>query len=181
MARWHAAHRNTRLMVQAMIQHVRDDPALLAVQVSRRLPLAFRSRAGRVLGRAGRLLPSGAGLGALGAVTAGDAHEALEILGRGRTAGSRLGGEVAVVLDRPELVPAGGAAATRARGAWSSGDLSGAVGVLEEAGLGGSRQAALCRNELRLLELGMHLRVPRLRRGAPTAPRAWRGRCGGCT
>lgn len=161
MARWHAARRNSRLLYQSMIQHVRDDPALLVVQASRRLRLAFRSRAGRVLVQAGGLIPRGAGLAALGAVTAGDEHQAMEILGRGRAAGSRLAGEVAVLLDRADLVPPDGAAATRARGAWSAGGLSGAVRVLEEAELGGSRQAALYRNELRLLEPCMHLRVPR--------------------
>lgn len=167
MARLHAARRNTRLLVQSVIQHVRDDPALLAIQISRRLPLALRSRAGHVLARAGGLHPRGAGLGALGAMTAGDEQQALEILGRGRATGSRLGGEVAVLLDRADLVPAGAAAATRARGAWASGDLSGAVRVLEDAGVGDSRQAALYRNELRLLDPGMRLRVTR---SAPVDP-----------
>src|SRR5690606_34479697 len=111
MARWHGARRNSRLLIQSMIQHVGDDPALLVVQVSRRLRLALRTRAGRVLVRAGGLLPRGAGLAALGAVTAGDEHQALEILGRGRVAGSRLGGEVAVLLGRADLVPPDGAAA----------------------------------------------------------------------
>ena len=36
--------RNARLLLQSAAQHAVDDPALLAVQVSRRLPFAIRVR-----------------------------------------------------------------------------------------------------------------------------------------
>src|SRR5699024_6259851 len=91
--------RNGRLLTASAMQHLLEDPALLAIQVSRRLPFKARMMAGRVLQRGGRVFPS---LGALGAVMAGreaEAEAALEQAGKARGGGmSRLGAEVAVLL-----------------------------------------------------------------------------------
>lgn len=150
--------RNSRLLVDAVIQHVLDDPALLAVQVSRRLPMPLRVRAGRALEAVGR---AGGGSAALGAVMAGDAGRAVEHLELGAGRDSRLHGEVAVLVDRVDLVREGAPASTRARALWSQGALSAALAELVDAGQGQRAHARRLRSELRLLEDGFELPVPR--------------------
>lgn len=59
--------------------------------------------------------------------------------------------EVALLLDRPDLISAGASPVTRARVAWMAGDLSDAVAILEQAGRGDSRYAERLRSELQLL------------------------------
>lgn len=152
--------RNARLLVQAAAQHLLDDSALLTIQVSRRLPMGARRRIGRGLQVASACVPRGDGVAALGAFMAGDDDAALEHLNAARTARSRTGGEVAVLLDRTDLIPASAAASTRARALWAEGDLSGAVDVLDAAGRGGTPQARRLRSELELLEDGHRLQAP---------------------
>ena len=167
------AARNTRLLVDAAVQHLRDDPALLVIQISRRLPMAVRTRGGRLLLGAGRRIPRGRGLAALGAVMAGEAAHAEALVEAGRRSRSRLLGEVAVMLDRMDLVPHGAPAGTRARAAWARGDLDGALHILETSGRGGSAQARRLRSERELLN-------PETRLAAPTpAPPASKRASGG--
>src|SRR5699024_3176021 len=151
--------RNVRLLLDSTTQHLVDDPALLVVQVSRRLPLRVRAGAGKALLRAGTAIPRTEGLAALGAYMAGDAAEAQMLAARSATSGSRLGGEVAVLLGRFELLSSQAAASTRARASWMRGDLSEALEILREAGLAESIYAQRLRSELRLLEVGHRLSV----------------------
>lgn len=161
--------RTARLLLDSATQHLVDDPALLVVQVSRRLPLRVRVGAGKALLRAGGAVPRTRGIAALGAYMAGDTAEAQTLAARSAAAGSRLGGEVAVLLGRFDLLSAQAAASTRARASWMRGDLSEAVEILAEAGLGESIYAQRLRSELRLLEVGHRLPVPE-QATAPTPP-----------
>lgn len=83
---------------------------------------------------------------------------------------SRVAGEVAILLDRLDLIPADASVTTRARAAWSRGDLSGAVDILDGGGAGGSRYARRLRSELQLLQPGFRLPVgPRRQIEGPAA------------
>lgn len=152
--------RNTRLLLESAVQHLLDDPALLAIQVSRRLPMGARRRIGQGLRSTAARLPRGDGVAALGAFMAGDETAALQHLTAARAEGSRTAGEVAVLLDRTDLLPASAPASTRARALWAAGDLSGAVESLDAAGRGGTPQARRLRSELELLEDGHRLHIP---------------------
>lgn len=154
--------RNLDLLAQSFFLHLQDDPALLAVQISRRLPLVLRSRTGRMLMEVGRFLPRGVPVGALGAVMAGRTLDALTLLRDERNRTSRLGGELLVLLDRGDLVSEEASIATRARLAWARGDLSGAVEMLDDAGKGQTRLATRYRSELNLLSPGVRLCGPRV-------------------
>src|SRR5699024_8756696 len=144
--------RNSRLLAASAAQHLIDDPALLVLQVSRRLPLTVRARAGRVLLTAGQRLLGGFGVAALGAFMAGDTERAEHLLEACVGDPAPLASEVAVLLDRLDLVREDAAPSTRARAAWALGDLSGAVRILESEGRGESSQARRFRSELSLLD-----------------------------
>lgn len=73
---------------------------------------------------------------------------------------SGLAGEVAILLDRLDLIPAEAPATTRARAAWSRGDLEEALKILSEGGAGASRYARRLRSELQLLQPGFRLPSP---------------------
>ncbi|MEO2097994.1 MAG: glycosyltransferase family 4 protein [Brachybacterium sp.] len=152
--------RNLRLLAQSGLEHLVDDPALLAVQVSRRTPLPVRTRAGVVLRRVGAALP-GTALEALGAAMAGDPAGAEEALRHRPASSSRLHAAVAVLLDRPELVPDGAPALSRARATWAQGRLDDAVQLLHQTGQGATRHARRLDSERRLLQPGFRLRAPR--------------------
>lgn len=166
--------RNARLLLHSAAQHLVDDPALLAVQVSRRLPFRLRVGAGKALVRvAGTLpaaVPGGAGTAALGAYMAGDLASAQSLIAGTTAAGSRIGGEVAVILGRTDLLSAQSAPTTRARAAWTRGDLSGALQILDDAGQGTSLYARRLRSELQLLEPGHRLTATPALTSAPTTP-----------
>lgn len=151
--------RNLRLLAQSGLEHLVDDPALLAVQVSRRTPLPVRTRAGAVLRRVGAALP-GTSLEALGAAMAGDPAGAEEALRHRPASSSRLHAAVAVLLDRPELVPEDAPALSRARATWAQGRLDDAVQLLHQAGQGTARHARRLESELRLLQPGFRLPTP---------------------
>jgi len=145
--------RNARLLVQASAQHLADDPVLFAVQVSRRMPFPLRVRFGSLLERVTSAAP---GLGALGSLMAGHpraAEAALEDVARSRGV-SRLAGEVAVLLDRPDLLTPRSPVSTRARARWARGDLTGALELLSASTAGTSRYARRLRSEFQLLQPG---------------------------
>ena len=154
--------RNARLLLQSAVQHLVDDPALFAVQVSRRLPLGTRVRVGTVLQRIAQRVPRADGAAALGAFMAGDRHEADRLLRHSSPTSSRMRDEVALLLDRSDLVRADASPVTRARMAWMAGDLSRAVEILEQAGRGRTRYAERLQSELRLLRPGHRLSVREL-------------------
>lgn len=156
---------NVRLLLQSAVQHAMDDPALLVVQVSRRLPFAARVRAGRLLRTIAGTLPGFAGASALGAFMAGEAADAQRRLAMDPHSRSTFHGEVSVLLDRPDLLSDEVPAATRARSVWSRGEMSEAVGVLEAAGQGSSAYASRLRSELDLLRPGHRLTIPTVHAG----------------
>lgn len=164
--------RNVRLLLQSGIQHLVDDPALLAVQVSRRLPFRARVSAGRALRVVASRLPGGSGAAALGAFMAGDDAGAQQLIAASEGSRSRMRGEVAVLLGRFDLIAPDASPVTRARAAWMRGDLSGAIAILEVAGLGHSRYARRLRSELQLLRPGYRLPLPAHPVPANTAPAA---------
>lgn len=151
------AVRNARLLLQSGAQHLVDDPALLAVQVSRRLPFRVRVAAGRALRAAADVVPGAHGAAALGAFMAGDTAAAHDLVSRGSVLPSRLRGEIAVLLERYDMVSAQSSPVTRARAAWNRGDLTGAVALLDNGGQGGSRYARRLRSEMDLLTPGYRL------------------------
>lgn len=151
---------NSRLLLQSALQHVMDDPALLAVQVSRRLPFAARVRAGRLLRSVASVLPGATGAAALGEFMAGEMANAQWRLATDPHSRSTLHGEVSVLLNRPELLSDAAPAATRARSAWARGEMDEAIEILETAGQGSSAYAQRMRSELDLLRTGHHLGLP---------------------
>src|SRR5699024_10119652 len=105
-------------------------------------------------------LPGCEGAAALGAYMAGDDEAAHRYVAASADSGSRLGGEVAVLLDRSELLTPTASPATRARAAWARGDLSSALQILRNSGRGDSRYARRLSSELQLLNSGHRLSVP---------------------
>lgn len=167
----HALLRNARLLGQSALGHLVDDPALLVIQVSRRLPLGVRTRGGRMLQRVGRAVPRGRGVAALGAVMAGRPSVALELLERpDRRPAGPFAAEVAVLLDREDLVAGTARASTRARAAWSAGRLDEAVAILEEAGHGDTVQARRLRSEIELMTAGADAGAARTPRETAASP-----------
>ncbi|WP_170957906.1 glycosyltransferase [Brachybacterium timonense] len=168
-----AVLRNGRLLLQSAAQHAADDPALLVMQVSRRMPFRARVLAGRVLHGAARRIAAGHGLAALGAFMAGDRSAALGLVEEsGGHDRSRLCGEVAVLLGRMDLVGPQDPPRIRARAAWARGQMSEAVAILDAAGLGESTYAQRLRSELRILEPGFVLDLPPRRNALPVRSEA---------
>lgn len=147
--------------MQAALQHAVDDPALLAVQASRKLPFRPRMVLGGVLARTTTMFPA---LGALGSLLSGHgdvAEQVLQELGAEKMRRpSRLAGELAILIGRVDLVSADAAAPTAARAKWALGDLSGAIGTLDAAGLANSRYARRLASEYQLLQPGYRLSLP---------------------
>ena len=125
------------------VQNLIDDPALLALQLSRRLPLAVRTGAGRALPRPVAMCPEWASR-RWARSWRGISERAEELLEEVSGVQAPLASEVAVLLDRLDLVRDDSAASTRARAAWSRGDLSGAVRILETGGRGARLMHADC-------------------------------------
>ncbi|MFE7603544.1 glycosyltransferase family 4 protein [Brachybacterium paraconglomeratum] len=92
---------------------------------------------------------------------AGDPAGAEEALRHRSASSSRLHAAVAVLLDRPELVPDSAPALSRARATWAQGRLDDAVQLLHQAGQGATRHARRLDSERRLLQPGFRLRPPR--------------------
>lgn len=156
---------NGGLLATAAGQHLVDDPALLAIQVSRRLPFGPRMIVGRALEKIGATVPAVSALGSV--MTGRDAQAERSVERANERSGwmmSRLAGEVAILVGRVDLIPATAPAATRARAAWSQGEMSGALSIVDKAGHGRSRYARRLRSELKLLEPGFRLPVPAILR-----------------
>ena len=127
--------RNLALVVQVAARHAIDDPALLALQVTRKLP----HRAGTLAGRALSRLP-GAGTRALGQQIMGAEQlpePALRLLAEPQqhllgTLQWRIAAEVAVsygLIDHQDLsLPA----TVRARAAWDAGAVSQAIAIAQQ-------------------------------------------------
>lgn len=165
--------RNLRVLAQAALQHVADDPVLFALQVSRRLPFRARMLVGAALERTRSVTPEIAALGFVMSDRPDDAEEILESLwADSRSGRSRLAGEIAVQLDRSDALGPAAHPSTRARAAWGRGDLREALSVLQESGRAGSRQALRLRSERALLEPGCRLPVPGTGPSAPPEGRS---------
>lgn len=100
---------------------------------------------------------------------AGDEAGAQQLIAASDGSRSRMRGEVAVLLDRFDLIAPDASPVARARAAWMRGDLSGAVAILESAGLDHSRYARRLRSELQLLRPGYRLPLPARRVPTSTA------------
>ncbi|QTE29033.1 glycosyltransferase [Pengzhenrongella sicca] len=141
---------NARLALTTASRHLGDDPLLLALQVSRRLPrpVVVAASRGLLLGTGTRgTEPAGSLRGAYGAWLAGHADAAAAELTalRDRPAapgrlGRRLAAELAVQLGRADVAPAGSTttgptttspppatSSLQARSAWQRGDVAAAL------------------------------------------------------
>ena len=146
--------RNVRLAAHTAGQHLTDDPMLLFLQVSRRVPAP-------VVRPLARFACSAAPRGSiavpvlLASLTRGDTDDVsrrLRIAADRNVSGekARKLADIALVANQPELSDlllagagtAAGFKAARARRLWYSGDLSGAVAVLEGSNRAGRRQQA---------------------------------------
>ncbi|KQT99846.1 glycosyltransferase family 4 protein [Sanguibacter sp. Leaf3] len=135
---------NLRLTVSTVAGHLREDPLLLAVQVSRRAPRRVTRATGTALTRSGKPLTRATGAWLLGELD--DARDQLRqaaalpqsrggLLRAGRV-GRRWLVELAVQLGTADDLPAelfDGLRQSRARALWQRGDLSGAVATLDAA------------------------------------------------
>lgn len=160
------ALRNSRLLIASIAQHLIDDPVLLALQISRRLPIRVRTNSGRALTAVSYRLPGCESLSALGASMAEDSALAEHLLERASRERSHLHGELSVLLNRTDLLAPDAPASTRARALWSNGDLTGAITLLESSGKSLTPQARRLRSELQLLQRGHRL----TRRTSATPP-----------
>lgn len=135
---------NLRLTVSTVAGHLREDPLLLAVQVSRRAPRRVTRATGTALTRSGEPLTRATGAWLLGELD--DARDHLRqavALPRSRGGLLRAGQvrrrwlvELAVQLGAADNLPAelfDGLRQSRARALWQRGDLSGAVATLDAA------------------------------------------------
>ncbi|WP_448059164.1 glycosyltransferase family 4 protein [Cellulomonas hominis] len=127
--------RNCSLGLSTAVALGHEDPLLLLIQASRRLPRRLTARPARLLtGRAGAPRPAGLRT-VIGHWLAGHRESATIDLSA-TTARSRLGrrllAELAVELDIADLGPAPGGA-TAARAAWRRGDIDAAVHLAERA------------------------------------------------
>ncbi|MBM7782537.1 glycosyltransferase family 4 protein [Arthrobacter tumbae] len=146
--------RNIRLTAATAVQHLDDDPVLLLLQISRRLPSRIVQPVAGIVRKVGR----GPLLSALSAHLRGDEARRSVILDEAHrdgvtgAAAARLA-DVALAANEPQradmlLERAGAAPGTRARRRWYDGDMTGAVAELTSAGL--HRKAQRLESELRV-------------------------------
>ena len=174
---------NLRLTVSTVAGHLREDPLLLAVQVSRRAPRRATRATGTALTRSGEPLTRATGAWLLGELD--DARDQLRqavALPQSRGGLVRAGRvrrrwlvELAVQLGTADDLPAelfDGLRQSRARALWQRGDLSGAVATLDAAtGVAARRDSPLrarLASEVRMMSPGVDLVVPKT--SAPGAP-----------
>ncbi len=144
---------NTRLALATALTLGHEDPLLLLIQVSRRLPARLVAAPARwlVRPRRGRDATTRTVLGLWLAGQRGPAADALAPAAAAARTSRRLLAELATELGRPERgpVPTG---PTAARAAWLRGDIDGAVDLAERAGR--PRLAARYRAERSTLQPG---------------------------
>lgn len=156
---------NFRLAFSTVVEHFADDPVVLILQVSRRLPASVVRRAARLLFRLPRRR-TGSVTAALAAYALGDTtamldgmHAALRAGASGRR--TRMLAEVALAASEPEMAEHLLAAAppdtphlagTRARLAWYHGRMSDAVAALEGGGRTERTQRRRLAGELRTFQ-----------------------------
>ena len=158
------------LVLRTVVDNLRDDPAVLGLQISRRLPLAARVG----LGRLAESLPARPGvvLGAVGLAAAGrhvDLLEHVEAVLPSAGAPDRVRlADVLTAAQEPDRAQAvldavpvdtPGLAAARARVAWHRGDVEAAISLLGGTGRDGVVRARLA-SEVRALRGGA-LPLPR--------------------
>lgn len=147
--------RNAQFAAATAAQHLGDDPVLLTLQVSRRLPV----RVVRGVAHAMRLLPISVPQ-AMGAHLLGMNDARNRVIDGAltskvsRVTAARLA-DVALAANEPIrsdrlLAKAGSAAGTRARRRWYDGDMTGAIAELSSAGL--HRKAQRLQSELRVFQ-----------------------------
>ncbi|MGP4033807.1 glycosyltransferase family 4 protein [Pseudarthrobacter sp. 1C304] len=166
------ALRNLRLAAQTAGQHLTDDPMLLFLQVSRRVPPASARNLARLTSA---MAPHGsvsvpALLASLIRGDGDDVSRRLRLAADRNVSGERARrlADIALVANRPDLTDvllAGAGTAPRlgsaqARRLWYAGDLSGAIAALDGAGRAGRRQRARLAGEAALYQ-----------GAAPTLPR----------
>ena len=152
--------RNLRLAAQTAGQHLTDDPMVLFLQLSRRLPSAVVRPLARLTTAAA---PSGTVavpvlLASLMSGDDDDVSRRLRLAVDRHVAGekARKLADIALVANRPELSDvllsaagnASGLKSARARRLWHDGNLSSAVVVLESSGRAGRRQQERLAGEL---------------------------------
>ncbi|MGW9414240.1 glycosyltransferase family 4 protein [Arthrobacter cupressi] len=157
---------NLRLAAGTAREHLADDPALLALQVSRRMPPSLVRGLSKAVTRAAGP-GSSRGPVLLAGLMAGEDQDVVRRLEAAREHGrlsaehSRVMADVALVANRPDLADSflrhsSGARrdrAVRARRFWYDGEPGSAVGILEGATSGAERrQGRRLAAELRLLE-----------------------------
>jgi D-inositol-3-phosphate glycosyltransferase len=149
--------RNLGLLAGVAWRHAQDDPALLAVQAMRRLPIGIRGRSAQLLQRHG---PSGA-VQALGFFLADRSDDARALLvgARSRTGiDRRLAAELSVQLGQEP--PVGARPSTAARAQWSQGHLTEALAILSAApGPAAVRQHARLAADRRIMTPGFAIRA----------------------
>lgn len=168
--------KNLRLAARTAGEHLTDDPALLLLQLSQRLPFGVLNRLAGLV-RSVATLDSVAVPVLLAGLVVGEKQDVIRRL-EGALSGSNLSAEqarsladVALVADRPDLADfflarAKGSRrfrAVQARRLWYAGALSAAVEVLDEAGCRAERrQGRRLAADLRILE-GWHPELPQVR------------------
>ncbi|MGD6978498.1 glycosyltransferase family 4 protein [Citricoccus sp. CH26A] len=146
---------NLSLTATTVAEHLRDDPALLALQVSRRLPTGLRTRAAAVVGRLdwGPLQVAGA-IGLAAAGRTGELRERALAALEDRAPDRRLVHYADILLSAGDREAAGhlldrvrpgipDLAAARARQAWDAGRMTEAVEELSGAGREGRQRRQL--------------------------------------
>ncbi|MER7073751.1 glycosyltransferase family 4 protein [Terrabacter sp. NPDC000476] len=168
--------RQLRLLAHVAWRNAQDDPALLAVQAVRRLPLRARTRASGLVLRDDATDPSlRQALGYFLADRPAEVRSLLAQVSPRTAAGRRLAAELAVQVG--QALGDDAPASALARAAWSRGDLTAALEVLEGASGGAARrQHARLTSDRRTMTPGFRLPVP----NAPSAAARVRdGRDGG--
>ena len=131
--------RHLRLLTTVAWRHAQDDPALLAVQSVRRLPLGVRTAVSRqLLHRTGSENATVRALGFFLADRPAEVQALLVDVHPRTQLGRRLAAELAVQVGRP--VPSDAPPSARARAAWGRGDLTEALEVLAAAPGGAARR-----------------------------------------
>ena len=167
---------NLRLTAITVVSHLREDPLLLVVQVSRRAPRRVTRVVGTALLRSRRGATRATGRWLLGELDAArteltTAVEAQPMNSSGHCLGQRWAAELAVQLGMSESLPPGTLSKfprTAARSLWQRGDLTAAIDVLDDDPRGAALRRRLA-SEIRIATTGIDL-ASRSSRATPPGP-----------